>query len=120
MSIFPTVLYGRETWYLTLREEHSLRLFESRVLRKIFGPKMGDVTGDWGKLRNGELSALHSSPNIIRMMKSRRIRWAGQLALMGEKKNAYWNLEGKPEGKMSLGKPRRRWENNIKRDLKVI
>jgi hypothetical protein len=77
------VLYGCETWYLTLREEHRLRVFENRVLRRIFGPKRDDVTRDWRKLHNEELHNLYSSLNIIRMYKSRRMRWAGHVAQMG-------------------------------------
>jgi hypothetical protein len=77
------VLYGRETWSLTLREEHRLRVFENRVLRRIFGPKRDDVTGDWRKLHNDELHNLYSSPNIIRMIKSRRMRWTGHVARNG-------------------------------------
>jgi hypothetical protein len=73
----PVVLYGCETWSLTLREEHSLRVFENRVLRGIFGPKRDEVTGEWRRLHNAELYDLYSSPNIIRVIKSRRIRWAG-------------------------------------------
>jgi hypothetical protein len=72
-----------QTWSLTLREEHRLRVFEYRVLRRIFGPKRDDVTGDWRKLHNEELNNLYSSPNIIRMIKSRRMRWAGHVARMG-------------------------------------
>jgi len=75
--ILPVVLYGCETWSLTLREERRLRMFENRVLRRIFGPKRDEVTGEWGKLHNGELNDLYSSPNIVRVIKSRRMRWAG-------------------------------------------
>jgi hypothetical protein len=78
-------MYGCETWTLTLREEHRLRVFESRVLRRIFGPKRDDVTGDWRKLHNKEFHNLYSSPNIIRMMKSRRMRWAGHVAKVGRR-----------------------------------
>jgi hypothetical protein len=92
--ILPVVLYGCETWSLTLREEHRLRVFENRVLRRIFGPKRDDVTGDWRKLHNEELHNLYSSPNIIRMIKSRRMRWAGHLARMGVTRNAYRILVG--------------------------
>jgi hypothetical protein len=83
------VLYGWETWSLTLREEHRLRVFENRVLRRIYGPKRDDVTGDWRKLHNEELHNLYSSPNIIRIIKARRMRWAGHVARMGETRNAY-------------------------------
>jgi hypothetical protein len=85
-----------------------MRVFENRVLRRIFDPKRDEVTGDWRKLHNEELHNLYSSPNIIRMIKSRRIGRAGQVARMGEKRNAYEILVGKPEGKRPLGRPRRR------------
>jgi hypothetical protein len=78
------VLYGCETWSLTLREEHRLRVFENRVLRNIFGPKRDEVAGGWGKLDNEEVRDLYSLPCIIRMIKSRRMRWAGHVARMGE------------------------------------
>jgi hypothetical protein len=81
--ILPVVLYGCETWSLTLREEHRLRVFENRVLRRIFGPRRDEVTGEWRKLHNEELHILFSSPNIIRQIKSRRMRWAGHVARMG-------------------------------------
>ncbi|KAJ4429226.1 hypothetical protein ANN_26229 [Periplaneta americana] len=87
--ILPVVLYGCETWTLTLREEHRLRVFENKVLRKIFGAKKDEVTGEWRKLHNTELHALYSSPEIIRNIKSRRLRWAGHVARMGESRNAY-------------------------------
>jgi hypothetical protein len=92
-------LYECETWSLTLREEHGLRVFENRVLRRIFGPKRDEVTGEWRKLHNEELHMLYSSPNIIRQIKSRRTRWAGHVARMGEERNVYSVLMGKPEGK---------------------
>jgi hypothetical protein len=84
--ILPVVLYGCETWSLTLREEHRLRVFENRVPRRIFGPKRDDVTGEWRKLHNEELHNLYSSPDIIRQVKSRRMRWAGHVALVGEER----------------------------------
>jgi hypothetical protein len=86
------------TWFLTLREEHRLRVFENRVLRKIFRPKRDEVMGGWRKLHNEELHNLNSSPTIIRMIKSRRMRWTGYLARMGEKRTTYRTLVGKPEG----------------------
>ncbi|KAJ4443146.1 hypothetical protein ANN_04796 [Periplaneta americana] len=105
---------------LTLREEHRLRVFENKVLRKIFVAKRDEVTEDWRKLHNTELHALYSSPDIIRNIKSRRLRWAGHVARMGESRNAYRVLVGRPEGKRPLGRPRRRWEDNIKMDLREV
>ena len=99
-------------WSLTLREEHRLRVFENRVLRRVFGPKRDDVTGEWRKLHNEELSDLYSLPNIVRVVKSRRMIWAGHVARMGEGRGVHRVLVGKPEGKKPLGRPRRRWENN--------
>ncbi|KAJ4436762.1 hypothetical protein ANN_16894 [Periplaneta americana] len=118
--ILPVVLYGCETWTLTLREEQRLRVFENKNLRKIFGAKRDEVTGEWRKLHNTELHALYSSPDIIRNIKSRRLRWAGHVARMGESRNAYRVLVGRPEGKRPLGRPRRRWEDNIKMDLREV
>ena len=106
--ILPVVLYGCETWSLTLREERRLRVFESRVLKRIFGPKRDEVTGDWRKLHNEELNDLYSSPNIVRVIKSRRMRFAGHVARMEEGRAVYRVLVGKPEGKRPLGRPRRR------------
>jgi hypothetical protein len=84
--ILPVVLYGCETWSLTLKEEHRLKMFENRVLRRIFAPKSDEVTGEWRKLHNEELHILYYSPDIIRQIKSRRMRWAGHVALMGEER----------------------------------
>jgi hypothetical protein len=114
------ILYGCETWSLTVREEHKLRVIENRVLRRIFGTKKDEVTGGWRKLYNEELHNLYSSPSIITITKSRRMRWAGHVARMGEKRNVYCLLVGKPEGKRPLGRPRRRWMDNIKMDLLEI
>jgi hypothetical protein len=91
-------------------------VFENRVLRRIFGPKMDEVAGDWKRLHNEELNNLYSSPNIIRVIKSRRMRWAGNVARMGEGRGAYRILVGRPEGRRS----RRRWEYNIKIDLQEV
>jgi hypothetical protein len=113
-------LYACETWSVTLREEHRLRVFENRVLRRIFGLKRDEVTGDWRKLHNGELHNLYSSPDIIRQIKSRRVRWAGHVARMGEGRNMYRVLVGKPEGKRPLESPRRRWEDGLKMGLREI
>jgi hypothetical protein len=115
--ILPVVLYGCETWSLALREENRLRVFENRVLRRIFGLKRDEVTGEWRKLHNEELRDLYSSPSIIRIIKSLRMRWAGHVARVGEKTNVYRLLVGKPEGKRPLGRPRRRWVDNIRIDL---
>jgi hypothetical protein len=100
-----------------LREERRLRVFENMVLRKVFGPKRDEVTGECRKLYNEELNDLYSLPNILRVVKSRRMRWAGHVARMWEDRGVHRVLVGKPEGKRSLGRPRRRWENNIKMDL---
>jgi hypothetical protein len=105
---------------LTLREKHRLRVFGKRVLSRTFGPKGDEVTGEWRKLHNGELHNLYSSPDITRQIKSRRMRWAGQVARTGEGRNVYRVLVGKPEGKRPLGRPRRRWEDGIKMDLGEI
>jgi hypothetical protein len=116
--ILPVVLYGCETWSLTLGEGHRLRVFESRML-KIFGPKR-EEDGSWRKLHNDELHSLYSSPNIVRVIKSRRMRWAGHVARRRKGRSVYRILVGRPEGKKSLGRPRRRWEDNVKMDLREI
>jgi hypothetical protein len=116
--ILPVVLYGCETWSLILREQHRLRVFENRVLRGICGPRRDEVTGDWRKLHSGELRNLYSSPDIIRYMKSKRMRWAGHVACVGEGRNMYRVLVGKPEGRRPLERPRGRWEDEIKMDLR--
>jgi hypothetical protein len=94
-------------------------VFENRVLRRIFGPKRDEVTGEWRRLHNEELNDLYSSPNI-RVIKSRRMRWAGHLARMGEGRGAYRILVGRPEGRRPLGRPWRRWEDNIKINLQEV
>jgi hypothetical protein len=101
-----------------LREEHRLRVFENRVLRKIFGPKR-EEDGSWRKLHD-EFHSLYSSPNIVRVIKSRRMMWAGHVARIGEGRGVYRVLVGRPEGKKPLGRPRRRWEDNTKTDLREI
>jgi hypothetical protein len=116
--ILPVVLYGCETWSLTLGEENRLRVFENRVLRKIFGPKR-EEDGSWTKLHNVELHRLYSSPNIVREIKS-RLRWAEHMAHMRVGKGVYRVLVGRPEGKRPLGRPKHRWEDNIKLVLKEI
>jgi hypothetical protein len=95
-------------------------VFGNRVLRGIFGPKRDEVTGEWRKLHGGELHNLYSSTDIIRQIKSWRMRWAGHVARMGEGRNMYRVLVGKPEGKRPLGRPRRRWEEGINMDLREI
>jgi len=117
--ILPVVLYGCETWSLTLREERKLRVFENMVLR-IFGPRRDEVTGDWRRLHNEELNDLNSSPNIVRVITSRRMRWAGHVARMGEETGMYRILLGKPDGRRPLGRPRRRWVDNIRMDLQEV
>ena len=119
-EILPSVFYGCETWSLTLKEEARLRGFENRVLRRIFGPKRDEVTGEWRKLHNEELIELCSSRNIVRVIKSRRMRLAGHVARMGERRGIYRVLVGKPEGKRPLGRSKRRWEDNIKMDLREV
>jgi hypothetical protein len=109
-----------QRWSLTLREEHRLRVFENRVLRRIFGPKRDEVTTGWIKLHRDELHGLYSSPSIIRAIKANEMRWAGHVTRMGEVRGVYNILVGKPGGRRPLGRPRRRWEDNIKMDLGEI
>ena len=106
--ILPVVLYGCETWSLTLGEERRLRVFEKRVLRRIFGPKREELTGEWRKLHNEEFNDSYSSPTIVPVIISRRMRWAEHVACTGERTGVYRVLVGKPEGKRPLGRPRRR------------
>ena len=95
-------------------------MFENRVLRRVFGPKRDEVTEEWRKLHNKQLSDLYSLPNIVRVVKSRRMRWAGHVARMGQGRVVHRVLVGKPEGKRQLGRPRRRWEDNIKMDFQEV
>jgi len=101
-------------------EERKLRVFENRVFRRIFGPRRDEVTGEWRRLHNEELNDLYSSPNIVRVIKSRRMRWARHVARMGEEKGVYRVLVGKPEGKRPLGRPRHRWVDNVRTDLQEV
>jgi len=110
------VAYGCETWSLTLREGRRLTVFENTVLRRLFGPKRDEVRKEWRKLHNEELNDLHSSPNNVRVIKSRRMRWAKHAARMGERRGVYRVLVGKPEEKRPLGRPGCRWKDNIKMD----
>jgi hypothetical protein len=109
-----------KVWSLTLRKERGLTVFENRVQRRIFGPKRDEVTGEWRKLHSGELHKLYSSPDIIRQIKSRGMRWAVHVARMGEGRNVYRVLVKKPKGKRPFERPRRRWEDGIKMDLREI
>ena len=120
LIILPVVLYGCETWSLTLREELRLRVFENRVLSRVFGPKRYEVRGELRKLHEEELANLYSSPNIMRVIKSTRMRWTGHVARMGEGRGVHRVLVGKPEGKRPRGRPRIRWEDYIKTDLREV
>ena len=113
-------MYGCENWSLKLREERKLRVFENMALRRIFGSRRDEVTGEWRRLHNKELNDLYCSPNIVRVIKSRRMRWAGHVARIGEERGAYRVLVRKPEGKRPLGRPRRRWVDNIRMDLQGV
>jgi len=103
-----------------LWEERKLRVFGNMVLRRIFGPRRDEVTGEWKRMHNEELNDLYSSPNNLRVIKSRIMRWAGHLASLGEERGVYMVLVGKPEGKSPLGRTRRRWVDNIKTDLQEV
>jgi len=118
--ILPVVLYGCESWSLILMEVCRLKVSENRMLKRIFEPKRDEVTREWRKLHNEELNDLYTSPNIIRVIKWRRMRWAGQIARMGERRGVYRVLVGKPEGKRPLGRPRHRWEDNTQMDLMEV
>ena len=110
------VLYGCESWSRTSREERRLRVVENR---RMFEPRR-DVTRKWRKLHNEELNDLYCSPNIVRVIKSIRMRWAGHVARMRERRGVYRVFVGKPEGKRPLARPRHRWEDNIKMDLHEV
>jgi len=118
--ILPVVWYRRKTWSLTLREERRRRVFENRVLSRIFGPMRDEVTVKWRMLHNEELNDLYSSPNFIRVIKSGIMRWAGHVTGMGEKRGAYKVLVGKSERRRPLGRPRHRWEDNTKMDVHEV
>ena len=116
--ISPVALYGSETWSLTLREERRLRVFENRMLRRILGPRRDEAPGEWRKLHNEKLNDLYSSPNIIRVIKSRRE--ARHVARMVNRIGIYRVFVRKPEGNRPLGRHRHRWEDNIKMDLQEV
>jgi hypothetical protein len=118
--ILSVVSYGCETWSLILREKRILRVFENRVLRRVFGPKRDEVTGEWRKLHNEELHDLYSSPNIFWVKKSKKNEICWSCSTMRERRGVCRVLVGKPEGKSPLGRPRRRWEDNIKVDLQEV
>jgi hypothetical protein len=115
--IVHAALYGYETWSPTLREERRLRVFENR---SIFGHKRDKVTGEWRRLHNEELDDMYSAPNIIRVIKSRRMSWSGHVSRMRERIGAYRVLVGKPERKIPLVIPSPRWEDNIKMGLQEV
>ena len=118
--ILPLVLYGCEIWSLTLREERKLRVFENMVLRRIFRPRRDELTGEWRRLHNEELNDLYSSPNIVRVIKSRKMRWAGHVARMGKERGVCRFSVGKPEGRTPLGRPKHSWVDNIRMDLQEV
>jgi len=120
LIVMPVVLYGCEAWSLILREEGKLRVLGTMVLRTIFGPRRDEISGEWRRLHNEELNDLYSSPNIVRVIKSRRMRWAGHVARMGEERGVYRVLVGKSEGKRPLGRPRERRVDNIRMDLQEV
>jgi len=103
-----------------LREEKKLRLFENMLVRRIFGPRRDEVKGEWRRLHNEELNDLYCSPNIVRVIKSRRMGWDGHVARMGEERGVYRVLVGKQEGRRPLGRPRRRWVDNIRMDFQEV
>ena len=118
--ILPVVLYGCETWALTRQQEDRFRVFENRVLRKIFGAKRDEETGEYRRLHNRELEELYDSPSIVRIIRSRRARWAGHVARMGEDRTARRVLEGRPGGNRPLGRPRQRWEDGVRKDVEGV
>jgi hypothetical protein len=118
--ILPFVLYGCGTWSLTLSEKHRLKVFENRVLRRTFGAKRDEVTWKWRKLQNEQLNDLYCSPNIARLIKSRKMRWVGHVARMGDTKGVVQGLEGKHEGKRPIGRTGRWCEDNIKMNFQDV
>jgi len=119
-GIVHAVLYECDSWSLVLKEKHRLRLFEIKLLRRILGPKEEEVTGGWKKLHIEEFCNLYSSPYTFRVIKSGMMRWLGCAAHIGEMRNAYKFVIGKPKGKSLVGRPGCRWEDNIKMHLGEI
>jgi hypothetical protein len=117
--ISPVLFYACEAWSLTLRKAHRLRIFENRILRRIFGPKR-DSNGEWKRLQNEELHSLYRSPNIVSVIKSKRLKWTGHVARMEEGRSTSKLLSAKPTGKIFFRESRRRWEDNIRMDLEEI
>ena len=113
-------MYGCETWLLTLGEERKLRVFENMVLRRVFGPRRDELTGEWRRLHNEELNDLYSSPNIVLVIKSIRMRWAGHVARMGEERGCIGSWWGNRRERDHWGRPRRRWVDNIRMDLQEV
>jgi len=113
----PVVLYGCEAWSLALSEEHRPRVFENRILRRIFRP-MRNENGEWRRFHSEEIYSLYRSPNLVRVINSKRLRWAGQVARIEEGRSALKILTGTPAGKRPVERPRGRWEDNIRIDLK--
>ena len=118
--ILPILFYGCEIWSLTLLVERKLRVFKNMVLRRIFGPRREKVSEEWRKFHKHELNDLYASPNNVRVIKSRRMRWAGHEARMGEERGLYIVLVGIAEGKRALRRRRRRWVNNIRMYLQEV
>jgi len=118
--ILPVVFCGCEAWSLTLREGRELGVFENMALRRIFGLRRNEEMGECRRLHNEELNDLYTTPNIVRVIKSRRMKWAGHVSRMGEERMVYRVLVGKPEGKRPLGILRRRWVNNIRMDFQEV
>jgi len=118
--VLAVVFYGCETWSLTLRQECRLRVLENRALRRILGPERDEVRAEWRKPHNEELNCLYSSPNIVRCDDIEKNEWAGHGACMGERRGVYRVLMGKLERKRPLGRPRRRWKDNIEMDLQEV
>jgi hypothetical protein len=119
-TILSVFVYGCETWWLTLREERWVSVIKNRVLRRIFGPKRSEVKVEWRKLHNEELDNLYCSPNIIRVVKDRRMKWVGHVARMRDRRGIYGVLVGKSEGKRPLVSTKRIWEDNIKMGLQKV